>query len=106
MIEFFRYIKEYKKFRTLIKNPVWTASRKSVNVVNSYTLLNEVSQSEPHIPFCPRCGQIPSGDRRMQEAREFTVDILRRSNPQFVPKLSDMDFAIMWHLWRTKNVKG
>jgi hypothetical protein len=99
MIEFFRYVKEYWKYKRIIKSPVWNAARISVNNVMAHTMLNEVSKTDPLLRFCPRCGQIPQGDRRMQDAREQVFKILG----EIEVKLSDVDFAMMWHLWRNKN---
>jgi len=50
------------------------------------------------VTFCPRCGQIPDGDRRMEEARERFFARWKGA----APKRSELDFALAWAYFRRK----
>lgn len=56
--------------------------------------LRSVAENEPVTSFCPRCGQLPSGDRRMEEAREI---FFRDNKKNF--KMSDVNFALELSRW-------
>lgn len=83
----------------LAKSPVWKAAKAAVRAVRDDEPLQGVAVHEEKTSFCPRCGQVPDGDRRMDEARERALAQL----PDAVLHRSDLDFAIAWHYWRTKN---
>lgn len=88
----------FLKIRRLRKEPLWGAAERAVNRVAEYRLLQEAAVKEPMISFCPRCGQLPDGDRRMEEARTMVVAELG-----FAPPRSDLDFALAWHYWKRRK---
>jgi hypothetical protein len=81
----------------LRRSPVWKSAKKAVKKVASSRVIQEAAGKERTISFCPRCGQSPDGDRRMEEAREMVVKELG-----YVPRRSDLDFALSWLYWRSK----
>lgn len=74
---------------------VWTTAEQAVKAVMNDRALNAAAQAEAHISFCPRCGQRPDGDRRMEEAREMVMTAL---NGLEVNR-RDVDFALAFHYW-------
>jgi len=60
--------------------------------------LHKACQGEEQTSFCPRCGQLPDGDRRMEEAREIFLAEWRGA----MPKRSELDFALAWAYFRRK----
>ena len=57
----------------LQRQPLWEAAAKSVDQILTHDQLNACARREERTAYCPRCGQIPDGDRRMDEARELTI---------------------------------
>jgi hypothetical protein len=98
MKEFFKYLLEYRKLKRITGSPVWDAAGKAVLKVIYDIEINKIAQDHPMTVFCPRCGQLPDGDRRYEEARELAISYLST-----VPKRSDLDFALAWQFWRLKN---
>lgn len=78
----------------LRESRTWVAANSAVKAVMSDRRLFSAAQTEPHISFCPRCGQIPDGDRRMEEAREIAISILKKD-----VKRRDLDLALAFHYW-------
>jgi hypothetical protein len=60
--------------------------------------LQKVCGNEENVTFCPRCGQMPDGDRRMEEAREIFLETWSGT----APKRSELDFALSWAYFRRK----
>lgn len=90
--EFFQFIWRFQELRNAA---FWRTAKSAVESVKDHRLLNEVSVVTERTPFCPRCGQVPDGDRRMDEARELAAAKLWK-----VPvKRSELDFALSyWYL--------
>jgi hypothetical protein len=57
-------------------------ARQSVEEISSNVHLREAAGREERTRFCPRCGQIPDGDRRMDEARERFLQDWKGSSPK------------------------
>jgi hypothetical protein len=68
---------------------LWWASQRAVKSVVSDHKLNGVATTDPKTSFCPRCGQLPDGDRRFEEARERTISQLPTP-----PKRAELDCSI------------
>lgn len=79
------------------KPELWAAAKRAVDQVAGMRDLNEAAKREPMISFCPRCGQTPDGDRRLEEARELVM------NSGIQAPRADVDFAILAHYWLRKN---
>lgn len=75
---------------------MWAEASRAVSHIMSHKPLNEVAQNEERTAFCPRCGQLTDGDRRMDEARE----ILNSWTYGF--KRSEVDFALAFHYFTKK----
>lgn len=86
------------KFVRLLDTPLWRAADRAVLRVMLHHELQKVSKNEEQITFCPRCGQMPDGDRRIEEAREFFLADWRGA----IPKRSELDFALAWAYFRRK----
>ena len=94
-IEWFRFA---FKFLRLLDTPLWRATDRAVLQVMAHHELQKACKNEERTTFCPRCGQTPDGDRRMEEAREiFVADWLG-----MIPKRSELDFALAWAYFRRK----
>ena len=77
---------------------MWQKAALAVEEVLGHDRLQQAAAQQDCVTFCPRCGQIPDGDRRMEEARErFLV-----SWKGAVPKRSELDFALAWAYFRKK----
>ena len=86
------------KFLRLLGTPVWRAADSAaLHVLQSEELQRAAKISET-TSFCPRCGQLPDGDRRMDEAREIFALKWRGA----LPKRSELDFALAWAYFRRK----
>ena len=81
----------------LWNSPVWSAARRAVKGVAQDRALHAAAQAEPNVSYCPRCGQLPDGDRRFEEAREMTLACLGEQ-----PKRRDLDFALAFHYWSSR----
>jgi len=86
------------KFVRLLDTPLWRTADRAVLQVMRHHELQKASRNEERITFCPRCGQMPDGDRRMEEAREKFLAEWRRATP----KRSELDFALAWAYFRRK----
>ena len=86
------------KFTRLLGTPVWRAAERSVTQVMEHHELQRAGKNEEKTSFCPRCGQLPDGDRRMEEAREIFLESWR-GEPI---KRSELDFALAWAYFKRK----
>lgn len=96
-----RKVRDIPKFLKLLfrlwglrDSRTWVTARNAVKTVMADRNLTNAAQSEPYTSFCPRCGQIPDGDRRMEEAREIALSILKKD-----VKRRDLDLALAFHYW-------
>ena len=94
-VEWFRCV--FKLLR-LLDTPLWRVAGRAVVQVMQYHELHKVCRNEEMTSFCPRCGQMPDGDRRMEEARENFFSMWQ-GHP---PKRSELDFALAWAYFRRK----
>lgn len=94
-IEWFRFA---FRFLRLLDTPLWRAADRAVLQVMAHHELQKACKNEERITFCPRCGQMPDGDRRMEEAREVFLTAWRGA----IPKRSELDFALAWAYFRRK----
>ena len=86
------------KLVRLLDTPLWRmADRVAVQVMQHHEL-HKACKNEETTSFCPRCGQMPDGDRRMEEAREFFLALWKGAPP----KRSELDFALAWAYFRRK----
>ena len=86
------------KLVRLINSPLWRAADRAVMQVVRLHQLQKACQGEEQTSFCPRCGQLPDGDRRMEEAREIFLADWRGATP----RRSEVDFALAWAYFRRK----
>lgn len=85
----------------LYRSPVWEAAKRAVNHVESDNQMQLAAEREDMITYCPRCGQRPTDDRRMEEARQLAmVELVTRG---LTPRKSDLDYALAWHAWRVNG---
>jgi len=82
----------------LRNTPTWLAARQAVEAIKQHSALQTAATIEPRPSFCPMCGQIPDGDRRMDHARSVACAILKDR----VPSRSELDAALALYYWRTK----
>ncbi len=94
-VDWFRFV--FKLVR-LLDTPLWRAADCAVMHVMQHHELQKACKNEEWTSFCPRCGQMPDGDRRMEEAREFFL----AEWPGAIPKRSELDFALAWAYFRRK----
>lgn len=94
-VEWFRFA---FKFVRLLDTPLWRAADRAALQVMAHHELQKACKNEERTTFCPRCGQMPDGDRRMEEAREFFLAEWRG----VIPKRSELDFALGWAYFRRK----
>lgn len=86
------------KLVRLLDTPLWRAADRAVMQVMQHHELQKACKNEERITYCPRCGQMPDGDRRMEEAREtFLADW-----GGAIPRRSELDFALAWAYFRRK----
>lgn len=86
------------KFARLLDTPLWRAADRAVLQVMAHHELQKACGNEERTTFCPRCGQMPDGDRRMEEAREIFLAEWRDA----IPGRSELDFALAWAYFRRK----
>lgn len=85
----------------LIKSPVWMAAWRAVQHTESNDAIQAAAEREDMITYCPRCGQRPVNDRRMDEARELaTTELVSHGH---MPRRSDIDYALAWHAWKVQK---
>lgn len=86
------------KFARMLGTPIWRAADQAVLQVVQDHALHHASRHEERTSFCPRCGQIPDGDRRTEEAREIFL-----TNWKGTPvRRSELDFALAWAYCKRK----
>jgi hypothetical protein len=86
------------KFLRLLDTSVWRGADRAVLQVLQHHELQQAAKIEETTSFCPRCGQHPEGDRRMDEAREAFFAAWQ-GGPL---KRSELDFALAWAYFRRK----
>ena len=86
------------KLVRLLDTPLWRVADGAAVQVMQHHELHKACKNEETTSFCPRCGQMPDGDRRMEEAREFFL-AQWKGDP---PKRSELDFALAWAYFRRK----
>ena len=64
-----------------LRSDVYRAARRAVLDVKQDRRLQLASRDEPNISYCPRCGQIPKNDRRLETARELALSYLPAPPP-------------------------
>jgi hypothetical protein len=97
MKNFIRFLIKFWHFRKLTSSVLWSEAEKAVSQVMEHRPVNTIAQTHERTAFCPRCGQIPDGDRRMDEARA----ILEQWTYGF--KRAEVDFALAFHYYVRKN---
>lgn len=97
MIAWLRFV--FKLLR-LLGTPVWRTAGHAAAAVMECGDAQRAARFEERTTYCPRCGQIPDGDRRMDEAREVFQAIWGTRPP---PKRSEVDFALAWAYFRRKS---
>jgi hypothetical protein len=88
------FLKILRRLWGLRESRTWVAANSAVKAVMADRNLTNAAQGEPYTSFCPRCGQIPDGDRRMEEAREIALSVLKKD-----VKRRDLDLALAFHYW-------
>jgi hypothetical protein len=86
------------KLVRLLDTPLWRVANAAVVQVMQHHELHKVCKNEERTSFCPRCGQMPDGDRRMEEARENFLAMWNGATP----KRSELDFALAWAYFHHK----
>jgi len=86
------------KLVRLLDTPLWRLADRAVLKVMHHHELQKACKNEEWTSYCPRCGQMPDGDRRMEEARENFSAIWKGAPP----KRSELDFALAWAYFRRK----
>jgi hypothetical protein len=94
-VAWFRFV--FKLLR-LLDTPLWRVADCAVMLVMQHHELHKACKNEERTSFCPRCGQMPDGDRRMEEARENFLVMWKGHTP----KRSELDFALTWAYFRRK----
>lgn len=94
-VAWFRFV---FKLARLLDTPLWRVADRAVLQVMQHHELHKACRNEERTSFCPRCGQMPDGDRRMEEAREFFLAMWQGA----IPKRSELDFALAWAYFRRK----
>lgn len=94
-IAWFRFV--FKLVR-LLDTPLWRVADRAVVQVMCDHELQKTCKNEEHTSYCPRCGQMPDGDRRMEEARELFFKMWKGD----IPKRSELDVALAWAYFRRK----
>ena len=85
----------------LVKSPVWLAAWRAVYATEHNDAIQAAAEREDMILYCPRCGQRPTGDRRLDEARELaTTELVSQGH---MPRRSDVDYALAWHAWKVQK---
>jgi hypothetical protein len=78
------------------------AAKQAVQQIEASPELQRAAVVEPRVSCCPRCGQIPTGDRRLEEARECALELLGEQPG----KISELNFALEYFHFINKNLKG
>jgi len=86
------------RFWRMRQTHVWEKAARAVEEVLRHDVLQHAATAQDCVTFCPRCGQIPDGDRRMEEARERFFARWKGA----APKRSELDFALAWAYFRRK----
>jgi len=86
------------KLVRLLDTPLWRAANGAVVQVMLNHELQKACKNEERTSFCPRCGQMPDGDRRVEEARELFLAAWKGTSP----RRSELDFALAWAYFRRK----
>ncbi len=86
------------KFARMLGTPMWRAADEAARHVAESHALRHASGHEERTSFCPRCGQIPDGDRRMEEARELFLEKWKGAPV----RRSELDFALAWAYCKRK----
>ena len=76
MRTYFTLLKLAWKLWHLNRTGIWKAAESAVGAVMKQADLSYAAELEPETRFCPMCGQIPDGDRRMDHARKIVCEIL------------------------------
>ncbi len=77
MKQLFKTLRFMGRLYRLRNSATWVAAAHAVDSVMSQKELTYAAQREPQAIFCPMCGQVPDGDRRMDHARKIAMEILR-----------------------------
>ena len=64
-----------------LRSDVYHAAKKAVLAVKRDHHLQRASVDEPNVSYCPRCGQTPKNDRRLETARELALSYLPTPPP-------------------------
>lgn len=91
----------FRMLWALVGEPVWAVAEKVVSQVAGDAVLKAASDKEDTISYCPRCGQTPTGDRRLEEARELAYQSL--ATP---PKRHHLDTALAVNFYLHKRKHG
>jgi len=101
-----RFLKRLWTLRTIIRalwklegTEVWWAAGAAVRQVAKDKRLSTTSRYHPTTSFCPRCGQLPDGDRRFEEAREQAMKLLTNQPPRH-----HLDAALALHYYLLRNI--
>jgi hypothetical protein len=86
------------KLARLLDTPLWRAANRAVVQVMCDHELQKACKNEERTSYCHRCGQLPDGDRRMEEARDIFLAVWQ-GHP---PRRSELDFALAWAYFRRK----
>jgi hypothetical protein len=78
--------------------PLWRVADSAVVHGMQHHELYKACKNAERTSFCPRCGQMPDGARRMEEARENFLAMWNGA----APKRSELDFALAWSYFRRK----
>jgi hypothetical protein len=86
------------KLVRLLDTALWRAADRAVLEVMQDHELHKACKNEELTSFCLRCGQLPDGDRRLEEARELFLAAWKGTPP----RRSELDFALAWAYFRRK----
>lgn len=78
----------------LFRSPLWPAVKDAVAQIAAHIPLQAAAAVEDTLAYCPRCGQRPDGDRRMEEARLLVIETIGHK-----PRRSDLDFLLSLAYW-------
>jgi len=100
MRSFLIFLKLAYKLWKLDHDGIWDAAGHAVSSIMAQNDLAYAAEKEPRTRFCPMCGQIPDGDRRMDHARKIVCEILAGKTL----RRNEIDAAISLHyLLRKRN---
>ena len=86
------------RFWQMRETHMWEKAARAVDEVMRHDALQQAAVEQDCVTFCPRCGQVPDGDRRMEEARERFMAGWQGA----ALKRSELDFALAWAYFRRK----